>query len=68
MNILMIDVEREGYAPEQVRQTMTVGELIAFLIDFDEDTPIYTGHDRRYTYGGIRGDMFELVDFDEENQ
>jgi hypothetical protein len=68
MDILIIDTEREGYAPEQVRNTMTVGELIAFLQDYDEDTPIYTGHDNRYTYGGIVARKIELADWDEENK
>lgn len=30
---------------------MTAGELMDFLSQYDEDTPIYTTHDNRYTYG-----------------
>lgn len=63
---LYFEAEREGYGPEQVRSTMTVGELIDFLNQYDEDTPIYTTHDRRYTFGGIREDMFSEVFDDEE--
>ena len=68
MNILMIDAEREGYAPEQVRRTMTVGELIAFLSDYPEEMPVYIGNDRRYTYGGVLEDRITEVDLDEENE
>lgn len=51
--ILALEAERTGYTPDQVGQTMTVGELIALLSDYDEDTPIYTSQDNGYTYGGI---------------
>lgn len=34
---LFINAHRAGYAPEQIRHTMTVGELIAALEEFDED-------------------------------
>lgn len=62
---LYFEAACECYGPEQVRGTMTVGELIDFLSQYDEDTPIYTTHDRRYTFGGIREDMFSEV-FDNE--
>lgn len=44
---------------------MTVGELLGFLSDYDEDMPIYLAFDNRYTYGGIREGCFEL-DYEEE--
>ena len=50
---LYINANRAGYAPDQIRSTMTVGELIAALGAFDEDTPVYLRHDGGYTYGGI---------------
>ena len=50
---LFINAHRAGYAPEQIRHTMTVGELIAALEEFDEDTPVFLKHDGGYTYGGI---------------
>ena len=36
-----------------------VGELIAALGAFDEDTPVYLRHDGGYTYGGITWDDLE---------
>ena len=54
---IIINVTRSGYSPDQIRYTMTVGELMAILEDFEEDTPIYFGNDMQsygwYTYGGL---------------
>lgn len=50
---LFIEGNRAGYHPSQVRNTFTVGELISFLENFDEDTEIYIRNDNGYTYGGI---------------
>lgn len=61
-NCLIIEAHREGYAIDQVHRTMTVGELIAYLSDYDEDTSIYLSHDSGYTYGGIRETCFEERD------
>ncbi len=38
---------------------MTAGELINFLAQYDEDTPIYLSFDNGYTYGGIIESRFE---------
>lgn len=59
MNMLFIEGKRNGYAPEQCGQTMTVGELIAFLQDFDEELPVFLRNDRGYTYGSITERDFE---------
>ena len=60
---VIINANREGYGTDQIRRTMTVGELIEMLSQFDEDTPVYIGNDRQsyglYTYGGIREDDIE---------
>ena len=57
---LFINAHRAGYAPEQIQHTMTVGELIAALEEFDEDTLVFLKHDGGYTYGGISwGDLEE---------
>lgn len=49
---IFLNAEREGYAPDQIHRTMTVGELIEFLENFDEDSEVYLSHDSGYTYGG----------------
>lgn len=73
MKRLIINARREGYGPEQVVRTMTVGELIQCLEDFDPDTPVYTGHDQQgdgswYTYGGFRYTDFFGVDDEEDEE
>ena len=59
---LIIEARREGYAIDQIARTMTVGDLISMLEQYDEDTPVYLGHDPQsygfYTYGGITRDDF----------
>ena len=60
---LIINASREGYGLDQIRNTMTVGELIEALQEYDEDTPVYIGNDRKpygwYTYGGVTYDDLE---------
>ena len=51
--ILFIEGKREGYSLDQIRNTITVGEMISFLEDLDEDTKIYLDNDNGYTYGSI---------------
>ena len=62
---LFIEGRREGYAVEQIDRTMTVGDLIAFLEDYDEDTEIYLKNDNGYSYGSITESSFE-EDVEEE--
>ncbi len=60
---------REGYAPDQIDRTMTVGELIEFLTNnYDEETPIYVSNDNGYTYGGVTERQFEVADLEELNR
>lgn len=58
MEKLIYNTFREGYGIDQIRRTMTIGELISFLSDFDGDTPIYLSFDSGYTYGGITENRF----------
>lgn len=66
MQILSIDGRREGYAPSQIRSTMTVGELIDYLSQFDEDLPVMINNDNGYTYGSIDYDSFREEDDEDE--
>lgn len=59
MKKLLYQTFREGYGIDQICKTMTVGELIEFLGNYDENTPVYLSFDNGYTYGGITEDRFE---------
>ena len=65
---ILIEAHREGYAIDQVRNTLTVGELIAFLSDYEEDTPLYLSHDGGYTYGGISYDCISEERIQDESE
>ena len=53
MNALFIEGKRNSYGIDQCGKTLTVGELIELLSDYDEDTPVYLRNDNSYTYGSI---------------
>lgn len=50
---LTIEALREGYSLQQAGKTMTVGELVEYLNQYDDDTPVYISNDNGYTYGPI---------------
>lgn len=50
---LFIEGKRNGYGTEQCGRTLTVGELIDMLSEYDEETPVYLRNDKGYTYGSI---------------
>lgn len=58
--LLIIEARREGYAIDQVSETITAGEMIEALKRLDENTPLYLSHDNGYTYGGITGWNMEV--------
>lgn len=53
MKVIYIEGRRNGYAPKQCGETMTVGELIAGLKQFAVETPVFLKNDGGYTYGSI---------------
>lgn len=57
--MLFIEGRRNGYSPDQCGRTMTVGELIEHLEQFDEGTKVYLSNDGGYTYGNIDYNSFE---------
>lgn len=63
--VLYINASRDGYAIDQIRRTMTVGELVEYLGQFSEDTTVYLKHDGGYTYGGITFNSFEDDEVDD---
>lgn len=50
---LYIEGKRNGYDIDQCGRTLTVGELIDLLSEYDEDRPVYLRNDNGYTYGSI---------------
>lgn len=67
--VIIIEAQREGYSIDQCYKTMTVGELMYALQEYDEDTPIYFSHDNGYTYGSLREENIDVrYDDDEEEQ
>lgn len=64
---LFIQNIRNGYAPDQCGNTMTVAELIEYLEQFEEDTKVYISNDSGYTYSAIReSHFFEKDEEDDE--
>lgn len=68
--VLTIEGRRDGYSPEQIERTMTVGELIRYLEDFGEDELVMLDNDNGYTYGSITASSFEerRFEFDTEDE
>lgn len=63
MSKLFIETHREGYAPEQCGGTLTVGELIEILSNYDEDLEVYFSNDKGYTFGSIN--EYDINEMDE---
>lgn len=62
---LIIEVRREGYSLSQISKTLTVGELIEILDQYEDHTQIFTNHDNGYTFGGLREQDFSETDIDD---
>lgn len=60
--MLILECKRNCYAAEDVRDTMSVGDLRDFLMDFNPDDLVVLSHDNGYTFGGIRKDDFREED------
>lgn len=66
MTALFIEGRRNGYEPDQCGRTMTVGDLIEYLSQFDENRPVYLKNDGGYTFGNIDWRSFEEANYDDE--
>ena len=66
MKKILLETNRSGYDTNQVGSTLTVGELIGMLMDFDEETPVYFSNDNGYTYGRLSWDTIRDEDIEEE--
>lgn len=66
---LFIEGERSGYGPDQIEdRTMTVGELIDLLSDYDEDTKVFLRNDNGFTYGHISYHSFNEGEYNEDGR
>ena len=65
---VFIEGRRNGYATDQINNTMTVGELIEYLQNFDEDAKVYLKNDNGYTFGSITSSSFEEDWEEDENE
>lgn len=66
MTNVYIDSRQDGYSPSQCHGTMTVGELIDILSQYDEDQPVYIRNDNGYTYGSVQMDSVAEGEEDED--
>ena len=60
-SIICLDTARDAYAIQNCYQTMTVGQLIDLLSQYDEDSPVVFRNDKGYTYVNITEQSFEEV-------
>lgn len=55
MEVAVIEAQRAGYSIGQVTgRAITAGEMIEWLQQFDEDSPVIVSNDNGYTYGPVR--------------
>lgn len=66
MEELFVNGKKNGYGIDQCGKTLTVGELIEILQEYDEDFPVYLRNDNGYTYGSItRNDVYTIDELGE---
>lgn len=53
MKVLTIETHRDGYSVDQCGETLTVADLVCYLEQWDDETPVYFSNDNGYTYGKI---------------
>ena len=57
---LTLETHRNGYSVDQCGRTLTVRDLVEYLEQWEDSTPVYFSNDNGYTYGSI--------DFDDINE
>lgn len=63
---ITIEARRTAYAPNQIGSTMTVGELIDMLEQYEADTPVIISNDNGYTYGSLVEEDFQEIEKEDE--
>lgn len=62
MGRVYLNTTRYGYTPDQTGATMSVGELIDALSDYDMEDSVYFRNDDGYTYGYLDGKTVRCSD------
>ncbi len=57
-----------NYSPSTLEETMTVGELMELLSEYDEDMEVCLSIDNGYIYGAIEPSQFKIEEEDEEEE
>lgn len=66
--IVTLEATRTDYsAKEAARHTLTVGELISYLEQYDEEAPVVFSNDNGYTYGNLSAGTVSDVEVEEED-
>lgn len=69
MKAIYIEGKRNGYGIDQCGQTLTVGELIEILEQYDYGRPVFLRNDNGYTYGSItERDIAPAEELEEEEE
>lgn len=63
MDKLVIQPGQDGYSTNQCGTTLTAGELIEILSEYDEDTPVFLSTGQVY---GVKYTSISSVDEEEE--
>ena len=53
ISMVVLETSRDCYGLEDVGSTLTIGELIDKLSEFDSDMKVAFSNDNGYTYGSI---------------
>lgn len=65
--IVTLEATRTDYsAREAARETITVGELISYLEQYDENSPVVFSNDNGYTYGYLDSSTVGDLEAEEE--
>lgn len=64
--VITIETHRDGYGIDQCGRTLTVGELIGCLSQWDDETEVYFSNDNGYTYGSMSFEDIDTKDVEEK--
>lgn len=67
---ILLNTRRTGYSVKQIldeKYTLTVGELMNYLSDYDPESPVLFSNDDGYTYGEIDDESLYEVEIEEDN-